>query len=275
MGNNIIPSDAPSIFDSLSTLQQQAIVTPNNPPAGIAGFIFDITGDEIVELESRITDHFVEDNTSIQDNIAIPPEKVTVKGIVGELVYSPPPQSSNPAAIADPLPFNGPMQPTFTPVQQQSQADNARANDLANENISAATSPYSYYGDNSINPQSGQKQTPLDAQSAAFGFFYQLWKGRMLFTVQTAFGIWLNMAILNVRWVQPQDTTQQSDVQVVFKKIRIAGAAVVNSGQLAGRNAIQSAPTTNNGIAGQNTPTDAQANTLFSTFQGTTQPTTP
>ena len=119
---NIIPSENvgdtfKSNFDliqALSTLQDLALVRPNNPPEGISGFLFDIVGDESISLESDITDNFVENNMAIQDQIALRPEIVTVHGLVAELTNANQPKPVfNPPA--DPLPLNTPMVPAKSP----------------------------------------------------------------------------------------------------------------------------------------------------------------
>jgi len=48
-------------------------------------FAFDIEDENTVSLESDITDHFAEGNISIEDMIALRPEKITVHGFKGEL----------------------------------------------------------------------------------------------------------------------------------------------------------------------------------------------
>ena len=82
MGTHIIRSDSVSIFQNLSTLQAQAIVRPQNPPAGISGFLFDVAEDDEFSLQSEITDHYVEDNSAMQDNWAIRPEEITLTVVV-------------------------------------------------------------------------------------------------------------------------------------------------------------------------------------------------
>jgi hypothetical protein len=56
------------------------VVLPN-----IAGFIFDIEGTTQHNLISDITDHYVEDNTAIQDHIALKPLTITLKNYHGEV----------------------------------------------------------------------------------------------------------------------------------------------------------------------------------------------
>ena len=57
---------------------------------GIGGFVFDYLGDVNVSLQADITDHFAEDNTAIQDHVAMRPIKVVMRGFVSELVMKAP-----------------------------------------------------------------------------------------------------------------------------------------------------------------------------------------
>jgi len=52
---------------------------------GISGFVFDIREDENITLKADITDHFVEDNSTIQDHISLKPIKISLRGFVGDL----------------------------------------------------------------------------------------------------------------------------------------------------------------------------------------------
>jgi hypothetical protein len=55
----------------------------------LGGLVFDYAGEVKAELSADITEHVTEDNTFIQDQIALPPKRVTMKGLVGELVAGP------------------------------------------------------------------------------------------------------------------------------------------------------------------------------------------
>ena len=118
MATTIIPSDQPSIYAAITTLDNKAIVRPNNPPAGIAGFLFDLQADDEIHLQSDITDHYVEDNTAIQDHIALRPEEITLKGLVAELTDASPPSNAT-AGIQDALPLADPMVPELTDMTDQ------------------------------------------------------------------------------------------------------------------------------------------------------------
>lgn len=49
---------------------------------------FQTVTDDSVSFQSQITDNWVENNTAIHDHIAISPVTITMRGLVGELVYT-------------------------------------------------------------------------------------------------------------------------------------------------------------------------------------------
>lgn len=257
----VVPSDQDSIYENLKTLavsdptSYQAIVRPNNPPLGIAGFLFDIPGDDEVRLRSQISDHFLEDNTSVQDNIALEPEVITLRGMIAELVYRAQPAAAQSQTPANALPILPDMQPPLT-LTQQTAYDAAQP---STTNIQS-DSLYAYFQTHS---NLGELNT---RQSTTFGYFYQLWQGQQLLSVETPWGIWQNVAILDVRASQSSRTKYESDFTIVFKKIRFARTAVFEPGQLAGRNAMQAQPQTQDGNAGQGTLSTAEQNQLYSGF---------
>lgn len=256
---NLIPSGAPSIFDvikTLTSLERQAIVRPNNPPPGIAGFIFDIVGDDEVELTTDISDHYVEDNTAIQDQMSLKPELVTVRGFVAEIVALKPTKLvvANPG---NPLPDNPPFVPALTPGADQTQIQTKATATAEAAGVTSGQSLYGFY-----NQKAGQQPNET-RQSKVFAYFYQLWKGRQLVSVETPNGIWDEMAIASVRMIQPEDTRDQSEVTITFKKIRTATPVMVNAGQLAGRAALEATPVSQNGNVGQTPATPQQTQSLL------------
>ena len=119
-GQNILPPSQDSIYEALTSLQTsdpqtyQAIVRIANPPAGIGGFLFDIPGDDEIRLRSQVTNYFLENNKSVQDNVAVEPATMTLRGLVAELalgIQLNPPVSTS----ADALPILPAMTPPQTP----------------------------------------------------------------------------------------------------------------------------------------------------------------
>ena len=81
---------------------------------GIAGFQFDIFEEHKSELQAEITDHFVEDNSTRQDHIAIKPERFTLRGFVGELVETKSDPKSEVTELAEKLTIINDYIPTIT-----------------------------------------------------------------------------------------------------------------------------------------------------------------
>ena len=53
--------------------------TVTSETTGIGGFELTIREDESIKLENSITDYYAEDNSSLQDNIALKPLTFTIK----------------------------------------------------------------------------------------------------------------------------------------------------------------------------------------------------
>lgn len=263
----IVPTNQTgSAFDPIALLnssEQRAIIRPNNPPPGIAGWIMDIVGDEEVRLTSNISDHYSENNTTIQDNIALPPPEITTAGLVAELLLTPsaagavPAPTGTPANPVDPIIEQG---PSFTPQATQVMAQSAAAALLAIIGVTGAKSLALFQ--QSLAPQ----QPGQTRQSNAFGFFTQLWLGRQLFTVETPWGFFNNMAMQSLSGRQGKDSRFQTQFSITFKQIRFAGNVVVTVGHITGRAAAYAtaaAPVNNQ--TGLGPPVDAGGFFSFAT----------
>lgn len=254
--SNVVPTDQPSIFAALNTLvlgpSQLAIIRPNNPPPGIAGFVLDLVGEESAELDSDIPDHYVEDLTAVNDSIALRPETVNMSGQIAELVKAI--VSDAPMTLAgNPLPNIPELQPELSPRAQQVQDALTDALLTDNTAVEEEQSLYGYYSSRS--PQ----QPDQTRQSQIFGYLYQLWRGRQLCSVETPWGFFENMAILYTRVRQGEDSKYLSDFEITFKKIRTARSVTVTPGLLAGRATFQQAPITLTGTIGQAVPSALQS----------------
>ena len=76
--------DLSSVENFISSVANSSVVTPANM-VGTGGFLFDVKGNDEVTLESEATDHFLEDNTAVQDHIIQRPAMVTLKGYMGQV----------------------------------------------------------------------------------------------------------------------------------------------------------------------------------------------
>lgn len=252
---NIVPTDSPSIYDALNNPDQAtvryALVRPDNPPPGIAGFIFSVVDDDTVELESDITTHYTEANNPVQDHIALHPETVMVTGDVAELILAVP-TTNQVNQQANPLP---PI-PAMVPVL----SEEAEANELAELESINKTSQQSAEGQSLFDYYDRRTGAGVSKskQAVAFGYLYQLWKGRQLFSVETPWGFFTNMAIKSVSAHQGPTTRFVSDFTVTFEKIRTVKTVTINAGLLAGRAVWQQAPETQSGVVGLLPTTPAQ-----------------
>lgn len=225
-----------------------------NPPSGIAGYVFDIIGDESVDLSSEITDHYVEDNTTIQDHIALAPETISVSGVVAELVFAKPANGDVQRPVVE-LPEIDDFKPTFTDGAEQSIAEieeSVEANEKAQGVGTSLSSKFSNFSPEVIGGR----------QSRAFAYFYQLWKGRALFTVETPWGVFNSMAIESINTSQSGDSRMTTDFTIKFKHVRFAQNVVVNVGELAGRAAASRKPVEEKGKA-TSAPAKAKSKSVF------------
>jgi hypothetical protein len=237
-----IPSDEVGVFEALTSQQKLALIRSDNMMEGIGGYLLDIIEEDQSELTSEITDHYVENNTSIQDHITLAPEEVVLHGVVSELsiLRTVVPSKETPQ-IRNALSDRSDLGPVFTPG--------------AEENFEFATPP--------TPPKSGVLRKFENAkgvignrkgakQADVFNYLYQIWKGRQFVNVETAWGTWPNMAIKTLRAVQNKESRQVSEFWVTFKSIRFASDILVKSTPTAfGRAEDQKAEATPLGTAGK------------------------
>lgn len=188
------------------------LVSPSNPTQnmGISGFLFDVVGDEEVNLDSDITDHYVEDNTAVQDHIALRSPKCTVRGYVGELSVAVQGLAQLGQSIVERLTLLESLLPALTTQATQS-FNNIQSISQTTYLIAQASNLYNIFANaNASNLK----------QQSAFNYFMALWSSRTLCSVQTPFQIFNNMAIENVRALQPGESLYAGDFSVTFKAIR-------------------------------------------------------
>lgn len=196
-------------------LQQQAIV-------------FHYEGEQTGVFKSDITDHYVEDNTAIQDQIALHPEMITTHGFIGEVNDLAPNATfqalqqalNNLIAIGSYTPA---LSTTALNAYNESVFLYDTAANAANSAISAWASLTGGGGETVIDGN-GIEFIPAvqTKQQIIFQQLYGYWKGRILFTIQTPWAVFQNMAIDTLRVVQDAETNVISDFELTFKLIRFA-----------------------------------------------------
>lgn len=237
------PQNTPNADGTISTAQ--------SPPA----FIFDYEGEQTASLESDITDHYIEDNTAVQDQVALKPEIITTHGFVAELNDVPPFPLQYVKEAAEKLTAIGAYAPQLSATANLAYAEAFQLYQVGQNAVNTAVAAWSsigsiggggngqsVIGSNGITAASNQNK-----QQIAFQKFYGYWRNRTLFTVQTPWAVFQNMAILRLRAIQSEETNVITDFEITFKMIRIAQTLNLSAGfpvSYAGRlNSQASSPT--------------------------------
>lgn len=219
--------------------------------------LFHYEGENTGSFESDITDHYVEDNTTLVDQIGLRPELVTVTGFIGELNNVLPAALQALQTAANTLLVVDSYQPQLgiTALEKLNQAEllYESANSVANSAVSAWGSLATAFGSGEdITGDSGVFTSGAavvqNLQQQMFQQFYGYWRQRTLFNVQTPWAIFTNMAIKSLRAIQDAETRMITNFEITFKKIRTASTQITSLSELSqGRQAISDSVLSNNG----------------------------
>jgi hypothetical protein len=233
--------------------------TTAQPPASL---LFHYEGEQSVSLESDITDHYIEDNTALQDQISLKPELVTTHGFIGELNDVAPAALAAVQAVADKLVSISNYVPTLSATALLAYNEAFQLYQVGASALNSAVQAWatvtnsggeSYVGAAGLTSVANQNK-----QQIMFQQFYGYWASRTLFTVQTPWAVFQNMAIKSLRAIQDADTNVITDFEVQFKRIRIASTqvSVFDPSNLQGRAAAQGSTLTD---LGSSTPASSMS----------------
>ena len=217
-------ASAADVVKSAQTLINTAISASNTlvsvvGTVGIAGFVFDIADDDMIELDADITDHYVENGTAVQDHIALRPERVTVRGLVGEYRHIVEGKQTKLEKATQKLTtlasYLPPLSQAASAIYKGLQGKNESASlalfGSVNNITNTAMDLYRAYRNVNL---------PQTEQQKAFIYFEALRNSRALFTIQTPFRYYTDMAIESIRATQSGFSRDQSDFEISFKKMR-------------------------------------------------------
>lgn len=174
--------------------------------------LFAYREDDSVQLSSDITDHYTERKNPLQDQIALRPEIITLKGYIGELSDQTESILKVVQTVESQLTVLAPFMPGLTAAALQAFSV---AQQVYNTGASAVTTVMQAVD----LLTGGDLQTK---QQKAYSFLKSRWKARMLFTVQTPWELFKDMAIMELRATQENDTDQISDFTISFKQMNFA-----------------------------------------------------
>jgi hypothetical protein len=235
-------------FNSLASDLSKYVVAPLNA-FGLGGFVFDIEGETVTNLSTEITDHYLEDATVVQDNIAVHPTRVTLKNYVGEVVYR---RDGSTNTFLQQLTQKLTILNQYVPeaaAGAQQAANIFNQTDPANGVIGSLFSSSNIGLSDVVDLWALTKNLLASSsrQVQAYQYFKSLMTQKILVGIQTPHEFLTNMAIESIAARQPDDTKDMSDFTITLKQIRIAKTAFVpfNASDYQGAAAAQAAPTVN------------------------------
>lgn len=215
---------------------------PQAPAVSRRVFLFDYEGENSISLESDITDHFVEDNTALQDQIALKPTIVGVTGYIGELNNVLPPELQALKTIADSLTLIQAYVPSITASALIAYNTAFQAYQVAASLTNSAVAAWEDLTKAPANDRTTSKQ------QVAYQRFFGYWQNRTLFTIQTPWAVFKDMAIMRLRAVQDEDTRVISSFEISFKELRFAQTQQGGNALFQGRATAQAQTTIDKGV---------------------------
>jgi len=207
-----------SDFSKFKENYQSFVVRPFNK-FGLSGLVFDIDGEQINKLQADITDHYVEDNSAIQDHIARKPLEVTLSSYIGELVRTESDSiikkiQKNAQKLGTIVAYAPAVISSAERLRQGAEADSFNF-----DNTVDTTSDLWALTKN-LNPSASKQQR-------AYIFFESLYNQNILVSLQTPWKFIKNMAIKTLTAVQDEETNQITNFSITLKQIRTVSTQVV------------------------------------------------
>lgn len=182
--------------------------------------VFHYEKENNISLDSDITDHYIEDNTSIQDQVILKPENIKVRGVVGELNNSTPKELEKAKLLVEKLSILGAYLPG---ISAHAQAIYNQAEQLYNQAITIKDAGVDAWSSLARFQSTGElPDPPQTKQQSYFNLFYGYWRQRNLFSVQTPWAVFEDMAIDNLSITQEGGSSTVSEIEITFKKMRFA-----------------------------------------------------
>lgn len=250
----------PAISSTAGTLQNfltgsaKAVLVPNftgNPTVAneaAGGWVFDIPMGESEDFESDITDHYTEGGGYINDQIVNKPLRVTLTGLVGELVYRKPSGARGTLTqiagrLSQVAAYGGNWTPGFVSKISLIIGRAQAVASLANNYLTQIQ--------NASGVISGFMGTSTSAQKKAYDQLTYLWRRKTLFTVRTPWHQHSCMGIVSMSFKQDESSNDFSNITVTLKEFRIAQTKLsVFKGGDTDVTAIQSSEGQSQGTAG-------------------------
>lgn len=215
----------------------KSLIRSKDLKRGIDGFLFDIPLTENITMSSNITNHYIEDNTTLQDHVALNPISITLTGKVAELVYTKQQSLSFLSAVADRLAPLGILTPAQSGQAQKVIASANQAVSAFNSAKKALTSLSDVFTD----------QPSLNRQQSAYYKFEAFFLGRARLSVETPWRTYTDMVIEQFAADQDEGSTEETTFTITFKQVKFVETKT-NVGSLKGRIEQQKSAILNRGV---------------------------
>lgn len=251
--NTLIPKSAlPSSLTNVKSMasfltsQESGVVSDH---VNIGGFIFDYAGELSAELHADITDHYTEDNTVVQDHIALKPVRLTMRGLIGELVAGPSQGGLNgfltglQNSLTTINSYIGGKTPQAVTKAAKAITQVQKVTTQISSAVSKGKSLLNFLQDGALS---------ATKQAEAFKKLSALWENRVPFIVETPYRKYDNMVIESMKAVQAEDTKYVSEFTVILKQIRFATVetSIIRNGAMLRNQQIS--PLRNQGLSSGN-----------------------
>lgn len=259
--NNIAPDN---LFTDLTDAFGKYLVAPLNA-FGLGGFVFDIEGEAVTTISTDITDHYLEDNTAVQDHIAVRPKRVTLGNYVGELVFR---RDSNTNTtlqkVVQKLTILNQYLPDVSKGVAQAQKILAADNPLQGASDLLSQSNISLPDIADLWSLTKNLNSAKSKQQQAYQYFDALAQQKILIGIQTPHEFLANMAIETIIARQDAVTKDITEFSITLKQMRFAqvGFAPFDKNQFQDIAAAQSTPVTFGGNT-QGTSATADPKTVY------------
>jgi hypothetical protein len=196
---------------------------------GISGWMFDVRRTEQIDIEADITDHYMEDNSFINDHIVRRPVTIQLSGYIGELV------ATKPAGIDAALSF---LSNTLSSISAylgdySSQTMQTMQSIISQSQSYINTATAAVNKTKNLVKQLSNFGINLTKQQQAYQDLLSFYLSNDLLTVQTPWAIHENMKIQKIGFVQGDESTDYSDISITLKEMRFSSIGIANfDGQL-------------------------------------------
>jgi len=265
MSATTIPAVAPSPqIDPNSYLNERSVALRMKwGQKGISGWVFDIPTGEDIELSSDSSDHYVESGSFISDHVVKKPVRITLTGLIGELVYTAPDpssfegiMSSLSSGLTNIPAYLGPLTPGMTQKLAVVASGASYAAGQSEAILKRATNLVAFFKDNSDS---------LNRQKKAFYDIYALWKSNQIVTVQTPWMFFDNMIIESISSKQDQSSNDYTDFSISLKEMRFVDIKTATFDSVSYRAAID-AQLAREANIGRTQGVDTHGNVMYDTF---------